>query len=279
MSAAASIFGIVTLSILAGGFSERQAPESGPERRYGWTEERAVRGSKVTKAGADKFVLRENLLPDSSPGSGNGVLFRRDRKSGDMKPFEDGIEGAFQREDGKLFYVRKSALYVVEDGERGISVKLADRSTGDFVFDKKTPRIAMVRLGDEDDPTVIDLMDTEGKALRTLVKTDGSAVWLPIFTPDGKSIIFLSAESGYASFWRVEADGSSRRQLTNASISAATGGVTSQDFVPPAESRDKMAFISNEILEYQTPDGSVWHLNVDSGSARKVKSSEGRTMP
>lgn len=275
-----TIAGILASSILAGGISDGQGTETPVERRYGWTQERVVRGDALPSKDAGKaksrFVLKEDLLPDSSPNGGNQTLFSRDEATGDERKLAEGVDGARLSPDGRLFYVQRGVLFSLD--EKGASLRLADRCTGDMSFDRKGASVAIVRPGKGDDPTVLDILDRDGSKAATLADLGDAVVWLPVFTPDGKAVIFLSGESGIASFWRVDIDGLAngkrdgfkRRQLTNRDVTPQNGGVLSQDFVPPAEARDSMSFASPSELEYAAGDGSVWRLDVVTGKASKI---------
>lgn len=266
-----SFAGILSAALLTGGLMAGQSPETPAERRYGWTEERTVAGGSDVKGPAKTFILREDLLPDSSPGQGNHTLYERDLKSGDLKKLAERVEGAVKSPQGRLFFVQDEALFALEGD--GLPRKIADRCTADLGFSHRGD-IAVVSLGKENDPAAIDIIsaDVEQRTERKRLLDLGSDnVWLPVFTPDGRAVIYLSGESGFASFWRVELDGTSpRRQLTNRNIRAHTGGVFSQDFVPPAERREDLRFVSDTILEY-TAANTVWRLDVVTGHAVKAK--------
>ncbi|GEM_PF-1503165 len=268
---------ILAAAVLTGGLMAGQSPETPAERRYGWTEERAVQGGDTAKGPHSQraFVLREDLIPDSSPGKGNHTLYERDAKSGDLKKLAERVEGAVKSPQGRLFFVQDENLFALEDD--GLPRKIADRCTADLVFSHRGD-IAVVSLGEQNDPAAIDLISADAEqrtaARKRLLDLGSDNVWLPLFTPDGRAVIYLSGESGFASFWRLDLDGKSpRRQLTNQNVRADTGGVFSQDFVPPADRRENLRFISDTVLEY-TAGNTLWHLNVVTGHADRVSAAQ-----
>ena len=260
------LIGILSISFLTGGLQAGEAPQLSADRRYGWSEARAVAGSGVQSRALQRdFVLRAELMPDSSPSRGNDTLYERAAATGELRKLAERVEGARKAPDGMLFYVQDSALFALKGD---YPEKLLDKSTGDLAFDARGETLALVRLGPTDDPSALDLVGRDGAVKRRLV--DGEdALWLPTFTPDKKALVYLSNESGFASFWRVNLDGSERRQLTNRAVQAQSGGVLSQDFVPPAERRESMRFITATVLEYASGD-ELWQLDVESGRARRV---------
>lgn len=58
---------------------------------------------------------------------------------------------------------------------------------------------------------VLDLESGESKQITKTPKSESNAVW----SKDGKQIFFLSSESGSMQMWRMDADGSNRRQISD----------------------------------------------------------------
>ena len=261
--------GILSLSILAGGLQAPQEAAPLPiDKRQGWIEDREVQGGAAQKKSLRKnFILRSELKPDSSPARDHATLFERDKSSGELIRVADRVAGARKAPDGTLFFVSKQRLFKWRDG---VSVPLVDRSAGDFDFAAKSARIALVRLDEMEDPSGLDLIDSEGKVERTLADAGHGMLWLPIFTPDGKSVVYVSGETGFGSFFRVDLDGTNKRQLTNQNIRQETGGVFSQDFGPPAESRERMRFVTDTRLEYESGQ-ETWQLDIETGQTWRVR--------
>lgn len=263
------LMGILSLSILTGGLQPLQDAAPLPfDKRHGWTEDREVQGGAAQKKSLQKkFILRSELKPDSSPERDHATLYERDRSSGELIRVAERVEGARKAPDGTLFFVQKQRLYKYRDG---VNVPLVDKSSGDFDFADKSAKIALVRLNEMDDPGTLALVDSEGKVERTLADAGHGALWLPVFTPDGKSIVYVSGETGFGSFFRVDLDGTNKRQLTNQNIRQETGGVFSQDFVPPAESRERMRFVTDTRLEYESGQ-ETWQLDIETGETWRVR--------
>lgn len=264
------LVGILSLSFLTGGLQVKEVAQPPIDKRYGWTEEREVLGGEARQKSQRKtFILRRELMPNTC-GSAPATLYERETASGELRPVARNVEDARKAPDGTLFFVQQNRLFKWKDGYQK---ELLDKSTGDFAFAATGANIALVRLGREGDPTSIALVTSEGKVELELADDREGMLWLPIFTPKGEAIVYLSSESGFASFWRVDLDGTNRRQLTNLNIKSGTGGVFSQDFVPPAERRESMRFVTDTRLEYASGD-ETWQLDVETGEAWRVRSTE-----
>lgn len=88
----------------------------------------------------------------------------------------------------------------------------------------------------------------------------------PIWTPDGRSLLFLSGgRTGLTSFWRIGADGSGLTQLTNAGRDSAAG----EGFIPnPSANLDVRWSEDGTMLLYgarYTDAGEVIVLDFDRG--------------
>lgn len=87
------------------------------------------------------------------------------------------------------------------------------------VIDKKTGK-------SNSDIWLLDLgRGAEPKQLTTSSASDSEPAW----TPDGKSIVFVSRRSGTAQIWQISVDGGEARQITNLPIDVTNGPVVSPD--------------------------------------------------
>lgn len=121
----------------------------------------------------------------------------------------------------------KRVAYVLNISRRQAQIRAADLSTGDTVALGRDPadgnegqvawsptgdRIAYVRL--HQDLTHIHVMNADGSGVRVL--TSGkSRNNLPIWSPDGSQLLFLSLRDGSArqAIYAMKADGSDQREL------------------------------------------------------------------
>ncbi|MDR0967201.1 MAG: hypothetical protein LBM75_12020 [Myxococcales bacterium] len=265
---------ILSLSILTGGLPARELPSQSIGNEPLERQVTASDGADQKSASRQtrRFVLRDELSSDvmSHAHDAHPVLLERDTASGEQRRVAGNVQAALTSPDGTLFFVQDNALFTLQGSAPR---RLIERSAGDFAFDVSGNRIALVRLGDTDDATAIDLVTRDGAVERRLVDRSAGVLWLPLFTPDGQSLVYLSGETGLASFWRVDLDGQNRRQLTNQNVRPEAGGVLSQDFVPPAERRESMRFVGPSMLEFETGP-ERWQLDIETGVARKIHASE-----
>jgi hypothetical protein len=91
------------------------------------------------------------------------------------------------------------------------------------------------------------------------VTTHMAPVWSPAISPDGRSVVFVSAASGVPALYRVDADGSPR-QLTNVGVRARPGVVPAlapypDALTPPLLGREVIVFESRGAVHVLAADG------------------------
>jgi Tol biopolymer transport system component len=74
--------------------------------------------------------------------------------------------------------------------------------------------IASVEVREEDHKLMIRLDPTDGGKV-VYVDADSRMTSTPVFTPDGKSMVYVVREKGVDSLWEQSMDGKNRKQLTN----------------------------------------------------------------
>lgn len=103
----------------------------------------------------------------------------------------------------------------------------------------------------------------------TALTDNDQANYNPVVSPDGEWILFISTLTHYASFWRIQADGSGLQQLTNFDPS------DKQSLVPVAFSRSLWLHPSGLFAVYDTTDPGgghfIWLLSADGKQARKIQ--------
>jgi dipeptidyl aminopeptidase/acylaminoacyl peptidase len=105
----------------------------------------------------------------------------------------------------------------------------------------------------------IGLDDSQPKPLTPAVK----ALRAPVFSPDGRTIAFVSTASGHQDVWLVAVEGGEPRQLTTGAMTADDGRFGAA-WSPDGRT---IAFISNKA-DYWSDD--VWLVDVASGSSRQL---------
>lgn len=144
--------------------------------------------------------------------------------------------------------------------DRGGVRTLLRHAAPDFAVDRAERFVAIaVRRAELPLDTDLVLVPLAGGPARTLVAWTGSAESRPVFTPDGRAVIFVSGASGCASLYRVELSGGGVRQLTNVGL-ARPGPAT----IPPPPDAASVRW-EGETLVYET-QGQV--VRVAAGAAR-----------
>jgi len=118
---------------------------------------------------------------------------------------------------------------------------------GDLVFSSSATGNADIWL--------IDAKASTQKQLTTEVATDIE----PVFSPDGRFIVFVSDRGGKYNLWRMNPDGSDLVQLTNGD--GETG---------PAFAKDGQFVLFNSIN-----DGGLWQISLDASERRLISNKTG----
>jgi TolB protein len=85
---------------------------------------------------------------------------------------------------------------------------------GNFELSPDGKTIASVEVREEDHKLVIRLDPTDGGKV-VYVDADSRMTSTPVFTPDGKSIVYVVREKGVDNLWEQSMDGKNRKLLTN----------------------------------------------------------------
>lgn len=118
--------------------------------------------------------------------------------------------------EGILYSTTDMEVYLLKDGKAQL---LVERATSPALSPDGT-RLAYARLPDSwtagDMPGSYALHVRDLRSGEDVALTQGADDAEPMWTPDGKSLLFLSgARTGLTSFWRVDVDGSKLAQVTN----------------------------------------------------------------
>ena len=195
---------------------------------------------------------------ETTPPLANLVLL--EKTAAGFRKLAQGVGAAAFASDGAILYLQGDAL--VE--EKGGATKLVTRPVAsEFAIDPSGNWLAVVRPGVAYQ-SAIELVTRGGSNKRLLAPATGTH-GTPIFTPDGKALVFSSGRTGTVSLWRIDLDGSGERQLTNREPAAASAmGPT---FTPPPISSRGMRFLDARTLEY---DGGEAKIRVDVESGKRA---------
>ncbi len=144
--------------------------------------------------------------------------------------------------------------------------QLAQRVGGDLFPTAKGDALVATLMGNEGHETAVGIIDLNG---RVKVLADGPGVdATPSISPDGKTVVFVSARTSVASFYVTSVEGEEPRQLTNVGLEnyMLFGGAPA-GFVPPPVSSHHMEWLSNDVLRYNAGGGEFWKINVRTGQA------------
>ena len=144
--------------------------------------------------------------------------------------------------------------------------QLAQRVGGDLFPTAKGDALVATLMGNEGHETAVGLIDLNG---RVKVLADGPGVdATPSISPDGKTVVFVSARTSVASFYVTSVEGEEPRQLTNVGLeNYMLFGGPPAGFVPPPVSSHHMEWESNDVLRYNAGGGEFWKINVRTGQA------------
>lgn len=131
------------------------------------------------------------------------------------------------------------------DGKFAVySLSVLDKSSG-----KSNADIWIVEVGKGSDP----------KQLTTSTASDSDPVW----TPDGKSIVFLSRRSGSAQIWQIPVDGGEARQVTKLPIDITNGPVIAPN--------GKSVAFSAQVFPGKSPQETADHEKKKGDAKSSVK--------
>jgi TolB protein len=159
-------------------------------------------------------------------------------------------------------------LLAVEDGRlrlhQGREVRtLLERASPDFAIDGSGRFVvAVVQNPALPLDTDLVLLPVLGGPARSLVAWRGSREYHPVFTPDNRSVVFVSGRSGLASLWRLDLSGGEPVQLTNRGLTP--NGRRPGGYVPPPVERASLRFASDGTLEYEA-EGHTQRVDVRGG--------------
>jgi Tol biopolymer transport system component len=209
--------------------------------RWGWMADgrlivpQAGELKAVSPAGQETMLLNDQThISDQASACGDGryIVFRRVNRSGApavnlwrMEANGTNVSqlttGQNDREpvctpDGKWVYYTDQAdnRYVKRVATAGGTPETVVKSPiGQFELSPDGKFISSVEVREEDHKLMIRLDRTDG-AKTVYGDADSRMTSTPVFSPDGKSIIYVVREKGVDNLWTQSMDGKNRKQLT-----------------------------------------------------------------
>lgn len=185
----------------------------------------------------------------------------------------EGAVAALRTADGRFVVLTADERLVLHDGRSEIRELAAwaaepalDASGRTVAFVAAPEGVERPELGD---PTrLVSLEITSGRL--SVLSTDEMAS-APLFTPDGRAVLYVTSASGVASIARVAASGGAATILTNEGLVDMGHG-----FVPPYEGEQAWAG-DTLVFSALSRDGErseLWALDAQTGDAYRVGEGE-----
>ena len=250
MIVAGLFMGLSASSVLAEDFNPDQLASSGKKVKQ-------VKSPKQYQL----YHVTDPEIPNASTGPSHGPLFLKQSNNSFVRVAED-VTFSTVSPDGRTFYIDNGQKLFAMDAT-GKSALIAENISADFTFDKAGKRIIALRPTEFVNST-LEILSIDGKTVRIVLPEGNYAT--PFFTPDGNKILFSSADTGIASWYLVNTDGSNKRQLTN--VAMASGKMAS-DFIPVMSTPKNAGFIDDTHFQFmEGPD--IWVLDIQTGKAAKM---------
>ena len=208
------------------------------------------------------YVVAPFEIPNASNGPVHGPLYMKAPQQKARLIASDAVIAKPIPKDKTYFVDHQFSLFVTDP--KGNIKKLAERVYGDFSFNGDYSRMVVSRpttMEPEENITTIELLDSNGSVIREIVPAGDNS--MPMFTPDGKKILYVCADTGIVSWYIVNIDGTNRRQLTNIGME-----FLDDSFVPIPSTYEHAEFIDNTHFKY-LDDKDIWILDITTGKALK----------
>ncbi len=208
------------------------------------------------------YVVAPFEIPNASNGPVHGPLYMKAPKQKARLIAKDVVISKPAPKDRTYFIDNEFRLFTTDS--KGNIKHLAERVYGDFSFNRDYSRMVVSRpttMEPDENITTIELMDSNGSVIREIVPAGDNS--MPMFTPDGKQILYVCADTGIVSWYIINVDGSNRRQLTNIGME-----FLDDSFVPIPSTYDQAEFIDSTHFRY-LDDKDIWILDITTGKALK----------
>lgn len=197
-----------------------------------------------------------------SPSTAQLILVER---SGDeLRPIAQEVAHAAWAPDGTILYLQRGVttregLLLEANGEERRTLL---RDLADFAVSPKGELAVVRRLPEY--RFSIALHARDGRLVRTLLIED-APLSTPFFTPDGRTLLYVSGRTGLLSLFALPTEGGEPRQLTNVSVRRI-----GPDYLSPPLTRSSVKFLDAARLRYEVRGGTV-EVDVAAGKAWEVR--------
>lgn len=180
----------------------------------------------------------------------------------------EGIVSAWPLENGRYVVLTSDERLVLHDGRSELATlaewaaePAVDPAGRRVVFVGAAEGTDRAELGDATSLVLVEL--ESGRRARLSADETASA---PLFTPDGRSVLYVSTWSGVAAIHRVSIDGESHEQLTNEGLNDV-----GQGFVPVYE--NERVWLGTTLVYAalgRDERAEIWALDARTGDARRI---------
>lgn len=120
--------------------------------------------------------------------------------------------------------------------------------------------------GDANSRVVLVTEEGESKILADAEGSDDRAS----LSPDGRTVLFVSARTGVASFFITDIDGAEPTQLTNKDLALTLDDTEPANFVPVPVDLSRLTWLSPETVRFDAGGNELWTINIKTGVATKA---------
>ncbi len=201
--------------------------------------------------GSQLINVTDPIPADSSPDYLSGMLYRVDASSKAVLVDSNVVSAIFLSNGDILYSARGSILRW-----NGKSEMIISGVESDFAVSPDEKRIAAISFDFGQDSSEIFSIDFGGHDKSRLAFGRGRIFW-PVYSPDGRWLLFVAAFTGVVSWYRVDLNNpSSMVQLTNRGLKPGPD-VLSDAFIPIPQMLESLEFIDEQTIEYETGNGRI----------------------
>jgi hypothetical protein len=195
--------------------------------------------------------VSDPIPADSSPDYLSGLLYQVDASSKAVLVDKNVVSAKFLSNGDILYSARGSLLRWNGEAETIIS-----GVESDFAVSPDEKRITTVSYNFNEDSSEIFSIDFSGLNKLKLADGVGRIFW-PVYSPDGRWLLFVAAFTGVSSWYRVDLNNPSVAvQITNRGLRPGPD-VLSDAFIPIPQMLESLEFIDEQTIEYETGNGRI----------------------